>query len=164
MNSDDTSNPYMAPESNVADARSITQGEKRKLFTPTQGAAAAFFFGPLAGLYILQANFAATDDHVLRSKTIQYGAIAVVAFALATLFLPEQIPGIVFGVAYMMLTRAFMDKYQHSKDAIASSEQYRFHSNWLVFGMGMACLVVYVVIFIAIVVLLSMLGFVEPLW
>jgi hypothetical protein len=164
MNNDDVSNPYAAPESTIADAPVIPEGEKRKLFSPTQGAAAAFLFGPLAGLYILQANFAATGDHMLRSKTIQYGAMAVAAFALATSLVPEQVPGIVFSVIYMILTRSFMDKYQHSKNAIADSELYRFQSNWLVFGIGMACIVVYIVILVAIIALLSVFGFVEPLW
>jgi hypothetical protein len=164
MNSDDASNPYTAPESNVADARVVTEGEKQKLFSPRQGETGTFFFGPLAGLYILQANFAATGDHLLRSKTIQYGALAVVVFSLLTPFVPEKIPGVVLGLMYMMLTRAVMDKYQHRKDAIAISERYCFQSNWLVFGVGMACLMIYFVVLAAIAVLYSVLGFIEPLW
>ncbi|MGH8110056.1 MAG: hypothetical protein ACREO1_15215 [Arenimonas sp.] len=157
-------NPYAAPASKTHDVQSVAEGEKRKLFSPTQGAVGAFFFAPLTGLYIVQANFGAMGEHVKRSNAIIYGSLLVLAITLAFPFLPEKIPGTAFGLLYMVSTRIAMDKYQLNKQQIADSQQYIFQSNWLVLGVGMLGIFSYLLVVIAMFLIYAALGLVPPLW
>ena len=159
----DTENPYAAPQASSADVNAVGSGVKRKLFSPTQGAAGAFLFGPLTGLYIIQANFSAMNESTRRSQSIIYGIVATIAFALLTPFIPDKIPGVLFGLLYMAPTKAVMDKFQLSKPQIEQSEQFIFHSNWLVFGIGILAILVYLVFIIAVMFFYAAIGWIEPL-
>lgn len=159
-----TENPYSAPQSVIASGRSITDNEKRKIFSPTQGAAGAFLFGPLTGLYIVQANFASMSEDAKRSQSITYGMLLVVAFLLIAPFVPDKVPGFLFGLVYMLPTRAVIDKFQLSKAQILESEQYDFHSNWRVFGFGVLGIMIYLVFLIVVFAAYSAFGWIEPLW
>jgi hypothetical protein len=159
----DDNNPYSPPQANIADHQ-MFGGEKRKLFSPTQGGFGAFLFGPLTGLYILQANFSAMDEHVKRTNTFIYGAIAILLFTLLAPFIPEQVPAFLFGIIYMVPTRVIMENYQHNKEYISHSDRYVFQSNWHVFGMGVLGIVAYLFVLIAVMIFYSVLGVIEPLW
>ena len=69
-----------------------------------------------------------------------------------------------FGLLYMIPTRWVMDKLQMSKQQITDSEDYGFHSNWLVFGIGLLAIVVYMVIIVAVYLAYATLGWVPKLW
>ena len=159
-----TENPYAAPTSKTHDVPSTAEGEKRKLFSPTQGGVGAFFFGPLTALYLVQSNFGAMALYEKRTKTITYGAIFIAAFLLLSPFLPEKIPGFAIGLVYMYITHAVIEKQQMGKQKIVDSDMYEFQSNWLVFGIGLLGLLILTVMLMIILMVYSALGFIEPLW
>ena len=160
----DTENPYAAPTTKTHDVSSRADGEIRKLFSPTQGGAGAFVFGPLMGLYVIQSNFAALDEHAKRMQAITYGAVFVAGFLLLIPFLPDRIPGYVFGLVYMFVTRSIIEKHQLNKQQITDSASYAFKSNWLVFGMGMLSALIMVAIMVLVFFVYATLGWIEPLW
>lgn len=164
MHMENTENPYSAPQSAVTSGRSVIDDEKRKMFSPTQGAMSAFFFGPFAGLYIVQNNFASMSEYARRQQSITYGVILIAAFLFITPFIPDFVPGVLFGLIYMLPTRAGIEKFQLSKAQILESEHYRFHSNWRVFGIGILGILAYLVCLIIVFIAYSALAWIEPLW
>ena len=160
----DNENPYAAPGSRTLESKAVLKGRVRKLFSPTQGAMGAFFLGPITGMYAIQANFAALGDPVRRTQTMIYGSLFIIGVALLSPFVPEKVPAAAFGMLYMIPTRWVMDKLQLSKQQITDSEDYDFHSNWLVFGVGLLAIVVYMVIIVAVYLAYSALGWVPKLW
>ena len=160
----DIENPYAAPTSKSRDSASSINGEVRKLFSPTQGALGAFLLGPITGLYAVQANFAAMGESAKRANTFVYGSILILAVALVSPLLPEKIPAFAFGLLYMLPTRMFMDKFQLSKQQIIDSLEYKFQSNWLVFGAGVLGIIIYLILIIAVYLGYAALGWLPPLW
>lgn len=157
-------NPYAAPTSKAHDVALIDDGKKRKLFSPTQGGAGAFVFGPLMGLYAIQSNFAAMGEHAKKIQTLTYGAIFVVAFVLLNPFLPDKLPGYLFGLVYLFVTRAIIEKHQLTKQQIIDSEVYAFQSNWLVFGLGLLSSVILVALMVLVFFAYASFGWADPLW
>ncbi len=160
----DIQNPYAAPSSTTQETKVASNGKLGKLFSPTQGAMGAFLLGPITGVYIIQANFAAMGESVRRGHAIVYGSLLVLAVALLSPFVPEKVPAIAFGMLYMIPTRWVMDKLQLSKQQITDSDDYDFHSNWLVFGVGLLGIVIYMMIIIAVYLAYAALGWVPKLW
>lgn len=160
----DIENPYAAPSSKSQENKVASNEKGRKLFSPTQGAMGAFLLGPITGVYIIQANFAAMGESARRGHAIVYGSLLILAVALLSPFVPEKVPAVAFGLLYMIPTRWVMDKFQMSKQQIIDSPDYGFSSNWLVFGIGMIGILVYMLVIIAIYLVYSALGWVPKLW
>lgn len=160
----DIENPYAAPISKAQESKSASNGALRQLFSPTQGAMGAFLLGPITGVYIIQANFAAMGESARRGHAIVYGSLLIVAVALLSPFVPEKVPAIAFGLLYMIPTRWVMEKFQPSKQQIIGSHDYVFRSNWLVFGIGLVGIVVYMIVIVAIYLVYSAIGWVPKLW
>jgi|GEM_PF-267805 len=160
----DIENPYAAPVSKSRDTVASINGDVRKLFSPMQGAMGAFLLGPITGLYAIQANFAALGESARRANTLVYGTLLIIAVALLSPFLPEKMPAIAFGLLYMLPTRMVMDKFQPSKQQIIDSQEYEFRSNWLVFGIGVLGITVYMILIIAVYLGYAAMGWVPSLW
>ncbi len=158
-------NPYAAPNSKPQEIKvAVSNGVVRKLFSPNQGAIGAFLLGPLTGLFILQANFAALDEPARRGKTLVYGMLASLAVATLSPFIPENIPAVMFGLLYMFPTRYVMEKFHPSKQQIIDSPNFEFRSNWLVLGIGLLGITVYMIVIIAVLLTYMLLGWVPKLW
>lgn len=157
-------NPYAAPNANALENKSTSSGEVRKLFSPTQGAMGAFLLGPITGVYIIQANFAAMGESVRRSNTIIYGVLFILAVALLSPFAPEKMPAFAFGLLYMIPTRWVMDKFQPNKQQIIDSQDSIFRSNWLVLGIGLVGIFGYMLVIVAVYLAYAAMGWVPKLW
>lgn len=111
-----------------------------KVFSPVQAAVGAFLGGPLASTIFISQNFSALNEPEKKSTTLIAGAIIIIALIAVSLNLPENFPGLIFTIATIVATRLIVEKKQFTKEKIDESEQLTFHSNWLVFGIGMLSL------------------------
>lgn len=111
-----------------------------KVFSPVQAAVGAFLGGPLASTIFISQNFSALNEPEKKSTTLIAGTIIIIALIAVSLNLPENFPGLIFTIATIITTRLIVEKKQFTKETIEESEQLTFHSNWLVFGIGMLSL------------------------
>jgi hypothetical protein len=129
-------NTYAAPPAALEQAASPTIA----LYSPMQASTGALLGGPVGLIYFLYRNFEALGKKSEARTALILGAVLIVALWVILPFLPQKMSGIPFTVAYMVTARQVVEKYQLTKQAIASSAQYTFKSNWNVFGMGLLCL------------------------
>ena len=115
--------------------------DRTKLYSPNQVAAAAFFGGPIAAIYVLWQNFRTMgNDHAAR-QTIWIGAGLFILLLAVLPFLPESFPNSALPAGYTVAAFTIAHTYQMSKAAISGSEQYAFQSNWKVAGLAVMFLV-----------------------
>ncbi|MHA6204698.1 hypothetical protein ACXU4B_09765 [Dyella soli] len=126
---------YIASPAGLKEAASPTIA----LYSPTQASAGAFLGGPVGLIYFLYRNFAALGKKSEARMTLILGAVLVVALWVVLPILPQKMSGVPFTVAYMVIARQVAEKYQLTKQVIASSSQYTFQSSWNVVGMGVLC-------------------------
>lgn len=125
-----------------------------KVFSPIQAAAGSFLGGPLASTIFISQNFSALNESEKKSTTLIAGAIIIFALIVISLNLPDNFPGFIFTIATIVATRLMVEKKQFTKEKIEESEQLTFHSNWLVFGIGvLSLLLTFAVVFVIIMAL-----------
>jgi 4-amino-4-deoxy-L-arabinose transferase-like glycosyltransferase len=132
-----------------------------RIYSPNQVAVFAFFGGPLAAIYVLWRNFRARGNDDGAAQIILYGSIFIVALMVVLPILPDHFPNYVIPFAYTAAAHALARQYQLTKQAIGESAQYEFQSGWNVFGIAVACLIAFFVLFVGEVLLLGYLGIVE---
>jgi hypothetical protein len=150
-------NPYAAP---TAALSSLAGSHPIKVYSPTQ-VACGTIGGPVGLIYFLWRNFIALGNEAAARKTLWYGVIGIVVLLALLFALPAKFPSSPFTIAYILIARGVANKYQLTKDAIAASPNYEFHSNWRVFGLGLLCLLGSVIVLIGPVMVLSAMGL-EP--
>jgi hypothetical protein len=95
----------------------------------------------VAAVYFLLGNFRALDNPVAARKTLWWGIAFNIALVAVMSFLPTRFPNYVIPLAYSWAARGISQSKQLSKEAIASSTQFTFHSNWRVVALGVLFLV-----------------------
>ncbi len=70
-----------------------------RLYSPRQVGIATFLGSPMAGCWLLGANFAATDEHERRRNALLAGVAATITLLLVSFMLPENFPSIVLPIA-----------------------------------------------------------------
>lgn len=137
-------NPYAAPRAAI-DARAhsgLQAAGPRPLYSPTQVALGAFLGGPMGVVYFLHANFRTLGEQALATRTWRWGAAFMIAWVAIVPLLPERFPSTPLTIAYVIVARQVSEKHQMTKQAIADSPFYAFHSNWRVFGLSLLCFLV----------------------
>jgi uncharacterized membrane protein len=153
-----TENPYAPPAAAVVNR----SANAVKLYSPAQAACGALVGGPVGLIYFLWANFTALGNRPAAKKTIAYGALLILGLLIVLPFLPERFPSSPFTVAYIIMARQIAQQYQKTKQEIADSPEYDFHSNWRVFGLGLLCLVGSVLVIVVPLALLVAFGIWNP--
>lgn len=154
-------NPYSTPEAALVASPGNTDTGIVKLYSPTQ-AACGTIGGPVGLVYFLWYNFRALNDERAAKMSLVYGALFILALIIVLPFLPDEVPGMAFTVAYIVTARLIVEKFQMTKQAIAESPAHDFHSNWRVFGMGILCLLVSIVVMLGPLLVLASLGIWNP--
>lgn len=134
---------------------------KGSLYSPTQAAMAAFLGSPLASALVMKTNFAVIGDSAGEKNSVKFGSMAVALLLCLLPFLPENFPGSVIPVVTIVTTRLLVEKYQLTKAAIASSEEYQFQSNWKVASVGLITGLITMAIAVALILVLGSLGVVD---
>ena len=118
----------------------------KAVYSPNQAAAGAFLGGPVAGLYFLKHNFRALNRPEQERMTVRYGGIFMFALLAILPFIPESVPGMPFAAAFIVASRMLVEKYQFSKQDIIDAPELEFQSNWLVLGVSLLCMLVFLLI------------------
>lgn len=154
-----TDNPYSAPSAPLRDAPS--QADVVRIYSPTQ-VACGTIGGPVGLIYFLKANFASLGNERLEKQTLLYGGLLILALLALTPLLPDWFPNWPISIAYILMARYVAQNYQMTKQDIASSTVYDFHSNWRVLGLGLLCLLASVIVIVVPLVTLILLGIWNP--
>ncbi|GAB3097702.1 hypothetical protein GCM10027159_18230 [Lysobacter terrae] len=110
----------------------------------------AFVGGPIGTIYFLWVNFRTLQKHTAAMYTLWLGAIGLAAIVASVFLLPDDFPSAPFSIAYVVIAGGVARQYQLSKEAIAASDRFVFHSNWRVFGLGLLCLLASAVVMVAV--------------
>ena len=135
-----TSNPYQPPEAPLRPDAQIGHATS-KLYSPRQVAGGAFLGGPAGVVYFLAANFRALRKRQAMKIMLSAGGGGMLVLLVAIHFLPERFPYMLLNIAYVIVAYAVALKFQHSKQEIADSDRFAFHSNWRVIGLSLLCFV-----------------------
>jgi hypothetical protein len=116
---------------------------RKPMYSPAQVRAATFLGGPLAGTHLLWANFITMGDPKSARVTVVIGlALLAVLFTLGFMESPLRSPSMLVPLLVCLVYGGATDIYQLKKNAIATSTEYRFESNWKVTGLGLMWLAV----------------------
>jgi hypothetical protein len=135
--------------------------ERVEIYSPTQVACAAFFGGPLAGVFVLWRNFRALGDDDAARRMLIWGAVLAFALLLIVPFLPDWFPNLLIPLAYALAARSFAQNYQLSKSDIEASEQYTFQSIGNVVIVSVAALLVFLIIAVFWILALAYFGLID---
>ena len=133
---------------------------KQSVYSPTQAALGSFFGGPLASVIFIKSNYRVLGNSGAEKKTLIYGAILLLALIGLLPFLPDKFPDMAIPIATIFATRAIIEKYQFTKQAIVESSSLTFQSNWRVFWVSLLCLVVFLVVTVSVMLGLDFFGIV----
>jgi hypothetical protein len=135
--------------------------DKIPVYSPTQVGVSAFVGGPFAVVFTLWKNFIALGERHAATQTLIWGALFNVAVLAVIPVLPDKFPNTAIPIAYTVAAYLMARRYQLTKQAIRESEQYRYRSNWNVFGISVG----FMLLFLAVIALwlfgLSWLGLIK---
>lgn len=121
------------------------------VFSPTQAALGTFLGGPLAGLYYIKHNFRVLKRSEQEQQTVRYGGMFMVALLAVLPFIPEEVPGLPFAIAFVVVARMLVEKYQFSKQQIIDAPELHFQSNWLVLGVSIVSILTFLALSFAVI-------------
>lgn len=76
---------------------------------------ASFIGGPLAGAYLIAANFKQLGEGNKVAKTWLWSIVIFTAVMTISFFLPDSIPNIVYNLIFFLIVSFFVQKYQAEK-------------------------------------------------
>ncbi len=153
----DHPNPYASPQARLEEAPSAA---RRAVYSPTQGAVGTFLGGPLAAVRYLSVNYAALEQPQRVRATLAWGLAISLAFLLLFPFIPDRVPRLLFPLVMSWAARLLIEKGQFSKEAIATSDRFRFQSNWRVAGVSLLGTLVFLALAFAVITLYFMWGWI----
>jgi hypothetical protein len=131
------------------------------VYSPNQAASGALLGGPVGLVYFLYRNFVAMGNTVGARNCLIFGALLIPSLLIILSIVPENFPSSPFTLFYVIVARFVAGKYQLTKEAIATSPEYAFQSNWNVIGAGLLCLVGSVIVIIGPIFALLSLGLIS---
>jgi hypothetical protein len=152
----DTPNPYSPPASRVGDV----PARKIRVYSPSQGSVGTFLGGPLPGLVFLRANYAAMGEAAKAGSVARWGLLGSLGFLLVVPVIPEWMPRFVIPLAMAWAVRLLIERGQFSKEQIAASGTYDFHSNWRVAGVTLLGALVFLLLAFGVIALYFMWGWI----
>ncbi|MGE4543262.1 MAG: hypothetical protein AB7D06_04030 [Pedobacter sp.] len=135
--------------------------DKQYIYSPTQAVWGTFLGGPLASVIFLRKNFQVLKNPVAEKKTVLLGTILLLVIIGILPFLPDKFPNMVIPFATTVSTRMIIEKYQFTRQTIVDSDCLTFQSNWCVFFVSIACLVVFFIVAMAFMLSLEYFGITE---
>lgn len=129
--------PYAPPS---VDAPAPTAAGGGPLFTDQQVVLATFFGTPIAGFILLGINEGRLGRPDKLNRTVAIGVVASVAVIAIALVLPENFPGFILSLAYLLGMQQLARHWQGAEIAEQLSNGVAKASGWAAFGVGVACL------------------------
>jgi len=150
--------PYAPP---AAALRSEASGSR--MYSPLQVAGGAVLGGPIGLAYFLWANFRTLANERAARLTLAGGALLMAVLVVLLPILPERMPNWPITLLYLLAGRFGAERWQMTKQAIADSADYTFHSGWRVVGLGLLCLIASLVLLIGPLLALAWFGIWDPM-
>ena len=132
-----------------------------KMYSPKQVGVGTFIGGPFAAIYFLKGNFDVLGKEDLSKNTLQIGLAASLLMLVIMPFIPDATPDMLLPMLYIIPTLIVVKNHQMTKEQILSSNDYEFQSNWKVFGMSIAWLLLFIVISVLFIFFLEFAGIVD---
>lgn len=143
-------NLYRPPTADVG----VSPSSVGPLYSPGQVAGATFLGSPIAGCWLLAANFRELGKFDARRNTLLAGALATIAVMVLALTLPDNFPNLVLPLAYTIALRQTAEWLQGPDFRLHLAEPGSKHSNWRVVGIGVGWMIIFVVVMFGIVLVL----------
>ncbi len=99
------------------------------------------------------------NEPKLARAVLLWGSSASLVVLLLFPFLPERFPRFLFPLALAWVVRLLIERKQFSKERIARSNGFRFHSNGRVVGVSLLGALIYLLLAVGVITLYFMLGF-----
>ncbi len=112
--------------------------DKSPIYSPKQVLTGAFLGGPIALVYFLRTNFRTLGNRSAATQTVIWGVLFNLVAIAAIPVLPKHFPRGLLPLAYSWTAWGIAEVKQLKKEDIAVSPQFRFQSNWRVFGLSVA--------------------------
>ena len=135
--------------------------DKKKLFTPNQIFACAFFGGPLAMIYALWKNFQVLERPRDAKSILIWGALFIVTLLVFSPFIPDW-ADLAVPIAYAFGARSIAANHQMSKEDILHSEAYEPQPTVNVAAVAVVFFLSFVVVIFAFISVLISTGVITP--
>jgi len=135
--------------------------DKKKLFSPNQILACAFFGGPMAMVYALWKNFQVLERPSDMQHMLFWGSLFIVALLLFSPVIPDWAE-VAIPVAYSFAARSIAENHQMSKQDIRDSAQYEFQPILNVVVVCIVYFVIFVLLTFGLIFALISAGVIEP--
>ena len=144
-------NIYAPP---AADHAIVAQAAPQKLYSARHVALAAFIGSPLAGCWLLAANFGQLGNKAGQQKALLGGLVGTIVLLLISFVLPENFPNMALPAAYVysMFKLAEGTQGEAFRQHLAAGGLP--HSGWRAAGIGVAGLVLTVIALLGIILVL----------
>jgi hypothetical protein len=133
--------PYKPPR---VDAETPS-GSGEPLYTTQHVTLATFFGTPLAGFILLGVNESRMGRPEQMTKMLGLGVVASFIVVVLALVLPEEFPGFVLSLAYLLGMQALAKHWQGEEVMARLSNGTPKASGWVAFGIGLLCLLPFLV-------------------
>lgn len=135
--------------------------DKKKLFTPNQIFACAFFGGPIATVYALWKNFQVLERPRDARLIVFWGSLFIVTLLLFSPFIPDW-ADLVVPIAYAFGAHSIVANHQMRKDDILHSQAYEPQPVANVAAVAVVFFLSFVVVIFVFVSILISAGLIEP--
>jgi hypothetical protein len=135
--------------------------DKKKIFSPNQILACAFFGGPMAMVYALWKNFQVLERPRDMQHMLFWGSLFIVALLLFSPVIPDWAE-VAIPVAYSFAARSIAENHQMPKQAIRDSVQYEFQPILNVVVVCIVYFVIFVLLTFGLIFALISAGVIEP--
>jgi hypothetical protein len=135
--------------------------DKKKLFSPNQILACAFFGGPMAMVYALWKNFQVLERPQDMRHMLFWGSLFIVALLLFSPVIPDWAE-VAIPIAYSFAARSIAENHQMSKQDIRDSAQYDFQPGLNVVAVCIVFFITFVLMTFALIFALISAGVIEP--
>lgn len=139
----DVPNPFQTPTAELAAAAPA------KLYTLTAVGVAAFFGTPLAAAYVMSRNLRALGRASETRKVWVISVLLTVGVFALGMVLPENVPGIGFVVAQILIMRGYAKQLFGTVLDEHKAQARPFLSNWRAFGISLLFMLAFLVVIFA---------------
>ena len=135
--------------------------DKKKLFTPNQIFACAFFGGPLAMIYGLWKNFRVLDRPRDAKLLLFWGSLFIVTLLVFSPFIPDW-ADLAVPIAYAFGARSIAANHQMSKDDVLQSQAYEAQPIANVAAVAIVFFLSFVMVIFGFIAVLISTGVISP--
>ena len=129
-----------------------------RLYTSGQVAYATFLGAPIAGCWLLAANYRALGNAPAAKRALIAGALATVGIFTLAFFLPDNFPNTVLPIAYTFGLHAYAKQLQGTALAAHFSAGGLRHTHGRAVGIALVFLVLTLVLLFSVVMILPQQG------